>query len=54
MASIQGMAAALRQARKELKVAVEMLNKCHELNLLRMQALKDAGIPDPVNGGEEE
>ena len=54
MASIHGMAAALRQARDEIKKLTEMLGACHEANLLRMQALKDADITDPVDGGEEE
>ena len=47
-------AIALSQARKELVKLTEMLGACHEANLLRMKALKDAGIPDPVDGGEEE
>ncbi len=58
MASIHGMATALRKAREEMKklteIHLKMLHACHEANLLRMQALKDAGIPDPVDGGEEE
>lgn len=47
-------AIALSVARKELKKLTEMLQLCHEANLLRMQALKDAGVPDPVDTGEEE
>ena len=54
MASIRRMAVALRQTRNELEKLTEMLGACHEANLLRIQALKDAGIPDPVTGGEEE
>ncbi len=47
-------AIALSEARKENAKLTEMLHACHEANLLRMQALKDAGIPDPVTEGEEE
>jgi len=48
------MGIALSMARKEVKKLTEMLQACHEANLLRMQALKDAGVPDPVDTGEEE
>tara|TARA_R110000824_G_scaffold17199_3_gene70181 strand:- start:765 stop:932 length:168 start_codon:yes stop_codon:yes gene_type:complete len=48
------MGVALSIARKEITRLTEMLRACHEANLQRMQALKDAGIPDPVTGGEEE
>ena len=48
------MGIALSQARKEMAKLTEMLGACHEANLLRMKALKDAGIPDPVTDGEEE
>jgi hypothetical protein len=48
------MGIALSIARKEVKKLTEMLQACHEANLLRMQALKDAGVPDPVDTGEEE
>ena len=44
----------LSVARKEIKRLTEILNACHEANLQRMQALKDAGVPDPVTAGEEE
>ena len=47
-------AVALREARNEMAKMAAMLEACHEANLLRMQALKDAGIPDPVTEGEEE
>jgi|TARA_R100000479_G_scaffold115884_1_gene58910 hypothetical protein len=47
-------AIALSVARKDLKKLTAMLEACHEANLLRMQALKDAGIPDPVTESEEE
>lgn len=46
-------AIALSEARKENAKLTEMLHACHEANLLRMRALKDAGIPDPI-GSEEE
>jgi hypothetical protein len=48
------MAIALSATRKENKQLSVMLEACHEANLLRMQALKDAGITDPVTEGEEE
>ena len=48
------MGIALSQARKEMAKLTEILHACHEANLQRMQALKDAGIPDPVNTEEEE
>jgi len=48
------MAIALSAARKEIKRLTEILNACHEANLQRMQALKDAGVPDPITAGEEE
>ena len=48
------MGIALSMARKEIQKLTEMLQACHEANLLRMQALKDAGVPDPVDAGEEE
>ena len=48
------MAIALSAARKEMSKLTDMLQACHEANLLRMQALKDAGIPDPIATGEEE
>jgi len=54
MANIRRMAVALREARNEMAKMAAMLEACHEANLLRMQALKDAGIPDPVTEGEEE
>ena len=54
MASIRIMARDLREARKEMTKMAVMLEACHEANLQRMQALKDAGIPDPITGGEEE
>ena len=54
-------AIALSVAGKEIKrltetlgELTEILGACHEANLLRMQALKDAGVPDPVTAGEEE
>ena len=47
-------AIALSEARKEIKRLTEILNACHEANLQRMQALKDAGVPDPITAGEEE
>ena len=47
-------AIALSVARKEIKRLTEILSACHEANLLRMQALEDAGVPDPVTTGEEE
>ena len=47
-------AIALSVARKEIKRLTEILGACHEANLLRMQALEDAGVPDPVTAGEEE
>ena len=46
------MAVALRQTRKDNEKLALMLQACHEANLLRRQALLDAGIPDPVE--EEE
>lgn len=54
MANIRRMARDLREARNEMAKMAAMLEACHEANLLRSQVLKDAGIPDPVNGGEEE
>ncbi len=49
------MAIALRATRKENEKLTVMLQACHEANLLRRQALLDAGIDDPVDtGGEEE
>jgi hypothetical protein len=48
------MAIALRTTRKENEKLTIMLQACHEANLLRRQALLDAGIDDPVDTGEEE
>ena len=48
------MGVALSISRKEIAKLTEMLGACHEANLMRMKALKDAGIPDPVNTEEEE
>jgi hypothetical protein len=39
--------------RKENKKLVAMLEACHEANLARMKALKDAGIADPISDEEE-
>lgn len=48
------MAIALRTTRKQNEKLTIMLQACHETNLLRRQALLDAGIDDPVDTGEEE
>jgi len=47
-------AIALSEARKKIKRLAGILHECHEANLLRLQALEDAGVPDPVTAGEEE
>lgn len=48
------MAIALSAARKENRRLSVMLAACQNANLLRFQALEDAGIPDPLTEGEEE
>jgi len=54
MANVRHMAATLRKLRAENKQLKTMLGMCHEVNILRMNALHEAGIPDPVNQEEEE
>lgn len=48
------LAIALSATRKENERLGVMLAACHNANLLRMQALEDAGVPDPLTEGEEE
>tara|TARA_R100000458_G_C8275481_1_gene250540 strand:- start:3068 stop:3232 length:165 start_codon:yes stop_codon:yes gene_type:complete len=54
MASIHRMANENRELKKRLASAMKLLEACHEANLIRMNALKEAGIPDPITGEEEE
>ena len=53
MASIHRMANENRELKKRLASAVKLLEACHEANLLRIDALKRAGVVDPVYGEEE-
>ena len=53
MAKIRLLAKENRRLREEVKQLRQVLDACHSANLIRIDALEKAGIPDPLAEEEE-
>jgi len=53
MASIHKYARENRRLKEENLRLKMILDECHRVNLIRMNALKEAGLPDPILSEEE-